>query len=226
MLAPRRAQRNRSAAHLCGGSMPRGIDRAQRNRSAAHLCGGSMPRRIGRAHWVGVGVGGVHRVLHAWAFKRARAYARVGVGVGALAQPRGPVASYPPARPPALLAYFPFWPIRFIWRLGLSESSWRAAPAKRMLASSAAELLSGGCCGWQSQGCSNRESRESRGAKKRRFAPNREALNKIPNRPNRYLMTPAVQWKLKVVAQHPFCCRDGFEPGLLHNFFLDTRRLR
>ena len=35
------------------------------------------------------------------------------------------------------------------------------------------------------QGCSNRESRESRGAKKRRFAPNREALNKIPNRPNR-----------------------------------------
>ena len=42
------------------------------------------------------------------------------------------------------------------------------------------------------QGCSNRESRESRGAKKRRFAPNREALNKIPNRPNRYLMTSAV----------------------------------
>ena len=42
------------------------------------------------------------------------------------------------------------------------------------------------------QGCSNRESRESRGAKKRRFAPNREALNKIPNRPNRYLMTTAV----------------------------------
>ena len=30
------------------------------------------------------------------------------------------------------------------------------------------------------QGCSNRASRESRGAKKRRFAPNREALNKIP----------------------------------------------
>ena len=51
------------------------------------------------------------------------------------------------------------------------------------------------------QGCSNRESRESRGAKKRRFVPNREALNKIPNRPNRYLMTPAVQWELKVVAQ-------------------------
>ena len=45
---------------------------------------------------------------------------------------------------------------------------------------------------WHGQGCSNRESRESRGAKKRRFAPNREALNKIPNRPNRYLMTPAV----------------------------------
>ena len=34
----------------------------------------------------------------------------------------------------------------------------------------------------QKQGCSNRESRESRGAKKRRFGPNREALNKIPNR--------------------------------------------
>ena len=51
------------------------------------------------------------------------------------------------------------------------------------------------------QGCSNRESRESRGAKKRRFAPNREALNKIPNRPNRYSMTPAVQWELIVVAQ-------------------------
>ena len=31
-------------------------------------------------------------------------------------------------------------------------------------------------------GCLNRESRESRGAKIRRFAPNREALNKIPNR--------------------------------------------
>ena len=42
------------------------------------------------------------------------------------------------------------------------------------------------------QGCSNRESRESRGAKKRRFAPNREALNKTPNRPNRYLMTTAM----------------------------------
>ena len=42
------------------------------------------------------------------------------------------------------------------------------------------------------QGCSNRESRESRVAKKRRFAPNREVLNKIPNRPNRYLMTTAV----------------------------------
>ena len=55
--------------------------------------------------------------------------------------------------------------------------------------------------GTRRQGCSNRESRESRGAKKRRFAPNREALNKIPNRPNRYLMTPAVQWELKVVAQ-------------------------
>ena len=53
----------------------------------------------------------------------------------------------------------------------------------------------------QRQGCSNRESRESRGAKKRRFAPNREALNKIPNRSNRYIMTPAVQWELKVVAQ-------------------------
>ena len=34
----------------------------------------------------------------------------------------------------------------------------------------------------KAQGCSNRESRESRGAKKKRFGPNREALNKIPNR--------------------------------------------
>ena len=40
-----------------------------------------------------------------------------------------------------------------------------------------------------------------RGAKKWRFAQNREALIKIPNRPNRYLMTPAVQWEFKVVAQ-------------------------
>ena len=39
-----------------------------------------------------------------------------------------------------------------------------------------------GFTAWEAmgQGCS----------KKRRFAPNREALNKIPNRPNRYLMTP------------------------------------
>ena len=53
----------------------------------------------------------------------------------------------------------------------------------------------------RNQGCSNRELRESRGAKKRQFAPNREALNRIPNRQNCYLMTPAVQWELKVVAQ-------------------------
>ena len=51
------------------------------------------------------------------------------------------------------------------------------------------------------QGCSNRESRKSRGTKKRRFAPNHEALHEIPNGPNLYLMTPAVQWDLKVVTQ-------------------------
>ena len=50
------------------------------------------------------------------------------------------------------------------------------------------------------RGCSNRESSEPRGAKKRWLAPNHEALTKIPNRPNRYLMTPAAQWELTVVA--------------------------
>ena len=64
-----------------------------------------------------------------------------------------------------------------------------ASPSGDVTARTAAVVLhlTGG-----GQGCSNRESRESRGAKKRRFAPNREALNKIPNRPNRYLMTSAV----------------------------------
>ena len=46
-------------------------------------------------------------------------------------------------------------------------------------------LIGPGC--FDGLGGSNRESRESRGAKKRRFAPNREAFNKIANRPNSYL---------------------------------------
>ena len=75
---------------------------------------------------------------------------------------------------------------------------------------------------WQC--CSNRESRESRGAKKRRFAPNREALNKIPNRPNRYLMTP-LQWELRVVAQTSLLLQRRVRTQPCAQLFLETRRL-
>ena len=65
------------------------------------------------------------------------------------------------------------------------------------------------------------EAQIARTARRQKAAirPNREALDKIPNRPNRCLMTPAVQWELKVVARAFLCCRDGFEPSLVHNCF-------
>ena len=75
--------------------------------------------------------------------------------------------------------------------------------------------LKGPSAGWQAAAgtvvrIANRANCEA--PKSRRFTPNREALKTIPNCPNRYLMTPAVQWELKIVG-------DGFKPSLVHNFF-------
>ena len=66
---------------------------------------------------------------------------------------------------------------------------------------------------WQ-QGCSNRESRESRGAKKRRFGPNREALIKIPNRQICKFTRQQCSGNLLCCTYFEFCCRDGIESSL------------
>ena len=84
--------------------------------------------------------------------------------------------------------------------------------------------LKGPSAGWQAAAgtvvrIANRANCEA--PKSRRFTPNREALKTIPNCPNRYLMTPAVQWELKIVG-------DGFNfrsNPALYTIFLDTRRL-
>ena len=72
--------------------------------------------------------------------------------------------------------------------------------------------------GADGQGCSNRESCESQGAKNRLFAPNREELNKIPNRLLTNNDTRSAVGNYSLSTDIPLPVEMGSNPAVYTNF--------